>query len=137
MHGRFDMSNNAMNDIKRRMASARHATQEYAHEYKDKAEHAIHELPSNGNEVTTTATSVLRTAERAPDTAYLGAMAGSMLLSLLLLGRKNKALALFVGMWPVTIVSVAMMMKNRRPSRAFEEGATPVSAGADGLLLAE
>ncbi len=104
-----------------------------------RAQQVIHELPSV-REVDEKAagrvTKVLRAAERAPDTAYLGVMAVSMSLSLLLLSRKNKTMALFVGLWPVTILNMAMMLKSRRPSRELQQ-ATPVSAGADGLLLAE
>jgi hypothetical protein len=130
------MSSNAIDDIKRRMDSARDATQEYAHEYREKAEHAIHELPSSRDELATTAEGALRSAKSAPDSAYLGAIAGSMLLSLMLLGRKNKALALFVGLWPVTIINIALMLKKRRPTRETQQpGGTP--AGVDGLLLAE
>ena len=112
---------------------------EKAHEYRAKAEHSIHELPSMQeveSEATGRTAAALRVAERTPDAAYLGAMAGSMALSLLLLGRKNKALALFVGLWPVTILNMAMLLKNRRPSREFQQ-MTPVSADAGGPLLAE
>jgi hypothetical protein len=109
------------------------------HEYRAKAEHSIHELPSMQeveSEATGRTATALRVAEQAPDAAYLGAMAGSMALSLLLLGRRNKALALFVGLWPVTILNMAMLLKNRRPSREFQQ-MTPVSADAGGPLLAE
>ena len=112
---------------------------EKVHEYRAKAEHSIHELPSMQeveSEATGRTATALRVAERAPDAAYLGAMAGSMALSLLLLGRRNKALALFVGLWPVTILNMAMLLKNRRPSREFQQ-MTPVSADAGGPLLAE
>ena len=112
---------------------------EKVHEYRAKAEHSIHELPSMEeveSEATGRTASALRVAERTPDAAYLGAMAGAMGLSLLLLGRRNKALALFVGLWPVTILNMAMMLKNRRPSRELQQ-MTPVSADAGGPLLAE
>ena len=112
---------------------------EKVHEYRAKAEHSLDELPSMQeveSEATGRTASALRIAERTPDAAYLGAMAGSMALSLLLLGRRNKAMALFVGLWPVTILNMAMMLKNRRPSRELQQ-MTPVSAGADGPLLAE
>ena len=112
---------------------------EKAHEYRAKAEHSIHEMPSMEemeSEATGRTAKALHAAEKAPDAAYLGAMAVSMGLSLVLLGRRNKALALFVGLWPVTILNMAMMLKNRRPSREFEQ-MTPVSADAGGPLLAE
>lgn len=112
---------------------------EKAYAYRAKAEHSIHELPSMQemeSEATGRTASALRVAERAPDAAYLGVMAASMVLSLLFLVRENKMMALFVGLWPVTILNLAMMLKNRRPSREFQQ-VTPVSAGADGLLLAE
>src|SRR5687767_15851003 len=110
---------------------------EKVHEYRAKAEHSIHELPSMQeveSEATGRTATALRVAERAPNAAYLGAMAGSMALSLLLLGRRNKALALFVGLWPVTILNMAMLLKNRRPSRELQQ-MTPVSADAGGPLL--
>ena len=115
------------------------ALKEKVHEYRAKAEHSIHELPSMQeveSEATGRTATALRVAEQAPDAAYLGAMAGSMALSLLLLGRRNKALALFVGLWPVTILNMAMLLKNHRPSREFQQ-MTPVSADAGGPLLAE
>jgi hypothetical protein len=122
---------------------ARHHTvstlNEKAQEYRARAEHSIHELPSLQeveSEATGRTASALRVAERTPDAAYLGAMAGSMALSLLLLGRRNKALALFVGLWPVTILNMAMLLKNRRPSRELQQ-MTPVSSDAGGPLLAE
>ena len=56
-------------------------------------------------------------AERLPANAYFYAAAGSVLLSLLfLLAGKQKA-AIFVGLWPPTIVNGAMMMKRLRPSQ--------------------
>lgn len=112
---------------------------EKAHEYRAKAEHSLQELPSMEemeSEATGRTASALRIAERTPDAAYLGAMAGSMALSLLLLGRRNKTMALFVGLWPVTILNMAMLLKNRRPSRELQQ-MTPVSADAGGPLLAE
>jgi hypothetical protein len=93
----------------------------------------MQEVESEATGRTATALSI---AERTPDAAYLGAMAGSMALSLLLLGRRNKAMALFVGLWPVTILNMAMLLKNRRPSRELQQ-MTPVSADAGGPLLAE
>jgi hypothetical protein len=112
---------------------------EKVHEYRTKAEHSIHELPSMQeveSEATGRTAAALRVAERTPDAAYLGAMAGSMALSLLLLARRNEAMALFVGLWPVTILNMALLLKNRRPSREFQQ-MTPVSADAGGPLLAE
>ena len=66
---------------------------EKAHEYRAKAEHSLQELPSMEemeSEATGRTASALRIAERTPDAAYLGAMAGSMALSLLLLGRRKQ-----------------------------------------------
>ena len=132
------MSGKVIEDIRKRMADTRDAADEYANGYRRKAEHTLHDLTSTHQvqEGSHQLSKVLSKAEQTPDSAYLGAMAASMVLSLLLLGRKNKALALFVGLWPVTIVNIALMLKKRRPSREIQQPAgTP--AGVDGLLLAE
>ena len=132
------MSGRVIDDIRKRMTDGRETAGAYAHDYQRKAEHVLHDLTATHpvQEATQQASTVLRKAERTPDALYLGAVAASMVLSLLLLGRKNKVLALFVGLWPVTIVNIALMLKNRRPSRELQQPAgTP--AGVDGLLLAE
>ncbi len=55
--------------------------------------------------------------ESMPSSVYLGTVIGSMALSLLLfmLGRRN--LGLFVGLWPPTILNLALFSKMLRPSR--------------------
>ena len=55
--------------------------------------------------------------EQLPASAYLYATLGSMGFSLLLrlLGRKD--FATFVGLWPPTIVALALLNKQVRPSR--------------------
>jgi hypothetical protein len=126
--GALDDTTNLEDEAGGHLANARH-----------RAQRVVHELPSAREveeKAAGRATTALRAAETAPDSAYLGVMAASMALSLILLGRGNKTMALFVGLWPVTILNLAMMLKDRRPSRELQQ-VTPVSSGADGLLLAE
>ena len=92
------------------------------------AAQAIQETARHGTE------SIVRTADKAPAAAYIAAAAGSALVSLLLLARNRKGTALLVGVWPA-ILSLAMLLKNRRPSHEVAQS-TPLG-GADGALLAE
>jgi site-specific recombinase len=78
--------------------------------------------------------SIARTADKAPPAAYIAAAGGSALVSLFLLVRNRKGTALLVGVWPA-ILSLAMLLKNRRPSHEVAQS-TPLG-GADGALLAE
>ncbi len=59
----------------------------------------------------------LEQVESMPSSIYLGTVLGSMALSLLLfmMGRRN--LGLFVGLWPPTILNLALFSKMLRPSR--------------------
>ena len=56
-------------------------------------------------------------ADRLPGNAYFYTAAGSVLLSLLLLLAGKQKAAIFVGLWPPTIINGAMMMKHLRPSQ--------------------
>jgi hypothetical protein len=60
---------------------------------------------------------VMAGLEQLPATAYVWATFGSIGLSLLLrlVGRKD--FATFVGLWPSTIVALALLNKQLRPSR--------------------
>ena len=60
---------------------------------------------------------IMSTLENMPANVYVYATFGSMALSLLLrlLGRKD--FANFVGLWPPTILALAMLNKQIRPSR--------------------
>ena len=58
----------------------------------------------------------MRKAEDMPDTAYLAASFAFMAISALLVLMKKRELGIFVGLWPPTLISLAWMMKQRRPS---------------------
>ena len=60
---------------------------------------------------------IMSTLENLPANVYVYATFGSMALSLLLrlLGRKD--FANFIGLWPPTILALAMLNKQLRPSR--------------------
>ena len=60
---------------------------------------------------------VLSTVESLPDSVYLGTVAGSIVLSALffLLGRRD--LAIFIGLWPPTLINLLWFLKERRPSQ--------------------
>ena len=64
--------------------------------------------------------SVARQAEEMPPSVYFGAVIGSIVLSavLFLLGRRN--LGIFVGLWPPTILNMALFAKQLCPSRDME-----------------
>jgi len=64
----------------------------------------------------TRATGAMQLAEKTPDTAYLGFVFGSILLSALLFLAKKRDLALFVGLWPPTLLNLVILLKERRPS---------------------
>lgn len=55
--------------------------------------------------------------ENLPAPVYLYATFGSMAMSLLLRMMGKKEFANFVGLWPPTIVALAMLNKQVRPSR--------------------
>lgn len=65
----------------------------------------------------TRASGAMHLAEKAPDTAYLGFVVGSMALSALLFLARKRDLALFVGLWPPTLLNLVMLLKERRPSQ--------------------
>jgi hypothetical protein len=85
------------------------------------------------------ATKAMGQAEDLPDTLYLGAVAGSIVLSLLLFIARRKEMALFVGLWPPTILNLVMLMKQRRPARemARMQAEQGNSAAVMGDLMAE
>lgn len=58
--------------------------------------------------------------ENLPAPVYLWATFGSIGLSLLLRLAGRKEFANFVGLWPPTIVALALMNKQVRPSREME-----------------
>jgi len=59
---------------------------------------------------------MMQTAEEISPNVYMGIVAGSIALSaaLFLTGKKN--LGIFVGLWPPTILNLAMFAKRFRPS---------------------
>ena len=81
------------------------------------------------------ATQVMHKAEELPDTVYLGAAIGSIVLSLFFLLLRRRDMALFVGLWPPTILNLIMVMKQRHPSR--ELGSMQNRADFGGPLMAE
>jgi hypothetical protein len=60
---------------------------------------------------------IMKTLEEMPSTVYLYTTLGSMGLSLLLRMAGRKDFANFVGLWPPTILALAMLNKQFRPSR--------------------
>lgn len=58
--------------------------------------------------------------ENLPSSFYLWATFGSIGLSLLLRLAGRKEFANFVGLWPPTIVAMALMNKQMRPSREMD-----------------
>ena len=64
-----------------------------------------------------TAKGAMEGVEGIPSNVYLGGVAGSILASalLMMMGRRN--MSIFVGLWPPTILNLAMFAKQLRPSR--------------------
>jgi len=62
-----------------------------------------------------------RPVERAPmeipSSLYLFATGASILASLMLFLRRNKEAGIFVGLWPATILGVAVLQKLTRSSK--------------------
>jgi hypothetical protein len=63
---------------------------------------------------------IMGALEQLPSSFYLYATLGSIGLSLLLRIAGRKELANFVGLWPPTILSLAMLNKTLRPSREMQ-----------------
>ncbi len=64
-----------------------------------------------------TPTGIQGALENLPAPVYLYATFGSMAASLLLRLMGKREFANFIGLWPPTIVALAMMNKSLRPSR--------------------
>lgn len=62
---------------------------------------------------------VASAAEGIPTNVYLGGVFGSIAVSALLMIMGKKNASLFVGLWPPTILNLAMVYKRLRPSREF------------------
>lgn len=64
----------------------------------------------------------MRQAEDLPATVYFGGVVASIVLSaaLFIMGRRN--LGIFVGLWPPTILNMALFNKQLRPSQELERG---------------
>lgn len=62
----------------------------------------------------------VKRAEDMPSSMYFGAVVGSIVISaiLFLTGRRN--LGIFVGLWPPTILNMALFAKQLRPSHDVE-----------------
>lgn len=55
-------------------------------------------------------------AEGVPTNVYLGGVVGSIVVSALLFMMGKKNLGIFVGLWPPTLLNMALFMKRLRPS---------------------
>ena len=58
-----------------------------------------------------------RQAEQIPTNVYLAGVFGSMALSMLLFMMGKRNAAVFVGLWPPTILNMAMVYKKLKPSQ--------------------
>lgn len=65
---------------------------------------------------------VMRRVEELPDTSFVALTLGSIALSAIFMMMKKREAAIFVGLWPPTILNLARMMKDRRPSRELQSG---------------
>ncbi len=58
--------------------------------------------------------------EGLPANVYFGGVIGSIVISALLMMTGRKNLSLFVGLWPPTILNLALFAKQLRPSREMD-----------------
>lgn len=65
---------------------------------------------------------VAQRAEEMPNSMYFGLVLGSIALSALLFMMGKRNLGIFVGLWPPTILNMALFMKQFRPSSEMEQG---------------
>jgi hypothetical protein len=66
-------------------------------------------------------THLMEQVEGVPTNVYYGGVIGSILLSALLFLAGKRNLGIFVGLWPPTILNLALFTKQLRPSREMRE----------------
>ena len=64
----------------------------------------------------------VKRAEDIPSYTYFGAVIGSIVLSAILFMTGRRNIGIFVGLWPPTILNMALFAKQLRPSRDVERG---------------
>lgn len=64
----------------------------------------------------------VKRAEDMPSSMYFGAVIGSIVLSAILFMTGRRNLGIFVGLWPPTILNMALFAKQLRPSQDVERG---------------
>lgn len=77
---------------------------------------------SSYTDVKSQSKSPMRAAEDLPASVYFGGVLASIALSavLFIMGRRN--MGIFVGLWPPTILNMALFNKQLRPSQEMEGG---------------
>ena len=110
-----DQAQEARETATRMAGQAAEGTRESAQRLADQTRQAWEDVQEDP-----TPSGIISTLENLPANVYLYATFGSMALSLLLrlLGRKD--FANFVGLWPPTILALAMLNKQFRPSREMK-----------------
>ncbi len=63
------------------------------------------------------AKSAMEQVEGIPANVYYGGVIGSIIVSALLMMMGKRNLSLFVGLWPPTLLNLALFSKQLRPSR--------------------
>ena len=91
---------------------AQEETRQSAQKMADQTKQAWQDIQDNP-----TPSGIMGTIENLPASYYLWGSLGSIGLSLLLRLAGRKEFANFVGLWPPTILSLAMLNKLMRPSR--------------------
>jgi hypothetical protein len=66
-------------------------------------------------------THLMEQVEGVPANVYYGGVIGSILLSALLFLTGKRNAGIFVGLWPPTILNLALFTKQLRPSREMRE----------------
>jgi hypothetical protein len=98
---------------------ARETTAQFQEGARDSAKHVAEQTRDAWRQAKEepTPTGIQGALENLPASAYLYATMGAMGLSLLLRLMGRKDFANFVGLWPPTIVALALMNKQIKPSR--------------------
>lgn len=74
----------------------------------------------------------MRVQEEMPSKVYMAAVAGSILASMGLMMAGRRDAAIFVGLWPPTILNMALYYKLVRPSQESMTGQGYAGAGSYG-----
>jgi hypothetical protein len=74
------------------------------------------------NQAQDRAIDAVKRTEDIPSSIYFGAVIGSIVLSAILFMTGRRNIGIFVGLWPPTILNMALFAKQLHPSQDVERG---------------